>query len=58
MKKKDKVYYCRRYHYLFVFVFFLLEIEFMAPPKYGDLNKQVSDIFNKGYCKLITSINI
>jgi len=24
----------------------------MAPPKFGDLNKQVSDIFNKGYCSL------
>ena len=22
----------------------------MAPPKFGDLNKQVTDIFNKGYC--------
>jgi voltage-dependent anion channel protein 2 len=22
----------------------------MAPPKYADLNKQASDIFNKGYC--------
>ena len=25
----------------------------MAPPKFGDLNKQVSDIFNKGYCKIL-----
>jgi hypothetical protein len=23
----------------------------MAPPKFADLNKQVSDIFNKGFCK-------
>ena len=29
----------------------------MAPPKFGDLNKQVADIFNKGYCTFFFSLS-
>jgi hypothetical protein len=30
----------------------------MAPPKFGDLNKQTNDLFNKGFCKFNSSYNI
>jgi len=30
----------------------------MAPPKFGDLNKQVSDLFNKGFCTFLLSFHI
>ncbi len=30
----------------------------MAPPKYADLTKQASDIFNKGYCMFKISISL
>ena len=25
----------------------------MAPPKFGDLNKQVTDMFSKGFCECL-----